>query len=179
MSRGQIPVLDGAIVLLPHDLSHRVHRQWPAPTSSPASLLVLPQRQRCLPPIRWNARQHHVLYAAPAKRRSARAPRGPQAQLLSPGHAEDVLSLAAYELQQASARTHCKEQSMANFQHIVVQPVAPRTPCYWCMLRQHPTPATQLVTRRSTLTGRAYSDPACERHARPWRRAAGQEALDG
>ena len=61
---------------------------------------------------------------------------------------------------------------MANFHQVHVVPLVDHRRCYWCALERAAVRATQLVSRTSNLTDRRYSDPACDRHAAPWRRVA-------
>jgi hypothetical protein len=60
---------------------------------------------------------------------------------------------------------------MGRFYRIEVAPVMDGRCCLWCGLARHTVRATQLVSRTSPWTHRRYSDPACDRHALPWRRA--------
>ena len=66
---------------------------------------------------------------------------------------------------------------MAYFHHIQVTPLEDPRPCYWCEIHEAHVPAKHLVTYTSNLTNRRYHDPACERHAMPWRRAAWRHTL--
>ncbi len=71
---------------------------------------------------------------------------------------------------------------MALFYGVEVRTTTDARTCYWCRLARRTVRATQLVSRTSPWTKRRYSDPACDRHALPWRRAVRQEiraAADG
>lgn len=68
---------------------------------------------------------------------------------------------------------------MSNFYGVQVTRLNEVQPCYWCDLERSTVRATHLVTRTSNLTHHSYSDAACERHVRPWRRTAALQAGQG